>query len=251
MSRPADRAGADGNRADRNGADRLAAARGRGGFTLIELIVSIALLSLVLTLVYGSFFQLSDGAQQLKERLSARQELRLLARLVADDLRAVQWLGQFEGDSDTRLTGMVAELEFVDGSEFSNLNFHAAVSARFHRDLEPGTDPRLHEIGYRVRKAEDRDTYQLLRREDFYLDDDITEGGVEVPLADGIEVFRVTFLREAVTSGEEDWRERWGGRWATSDEPHLPAAIRVELTQATPDGRRISETVEFNLKQKP
>lgn len=225
----------------------------RRGFTLIELMVSIVLLGIVLTLVYSSFFQLSAGARSVERQLEARQEVRLLVKMLADDLRAVQWLKQYVAGNEARRTGIVGDIDFVEGRDFSRVDFHAAGPARFHRDVPPEADPGLHEIGYRVRLNENRDKLELVRREDFYLDDDITEGGVEVPIAENIEVFRVEYLPAATSSTgpEPPWEERWNVSLSAAGEARLPAAIRVTIGQKEEDGKVLEESLEFNLTQKP
>ena len=65
------------------------------GFSLLELLISIALLGLVMSLLYGAFFQISNSSLQVKSTLETRQELRLLMKMVLDDLQNVQYLKRF------------------------------------------------------------------------------------------------------------------------------------------------------------
>ena len=65
------------------------------GFSLLELLISIALLGLVMSLLYGAFFQISNSSLQVKSTLETRQELRLLMKMVLDDLQNVQFLKHF------------------------------------------------------------------------------------------------------------------------------------------------------------
>ena len=61
---------------------------GRKAFSLLELLVSITLLALVSALIYGAFFQVSNSSLKVKESLSQSQELRLLMKMVLDDLQS-------------------------------------------------------------------------------------------------------------------------------------------------------------------
>ncbi|MDP6308741.1 MAG: type II secretion system protein, partial [SAR324 cluster bacterium] len=65
------------------------------GFSLLELLISVALLGLVMSLLYGGFFQISNSSLQVKSTLETRQELRLLMKMVLDDLQNVQYLKRF------------------------------------------------------------------------------------------------------------------------------------------------------------
>ena len=60
---------------------------GRKAFSLLELLVSITLLALVSALIYGAFFQVSNSSLKVKQSLSQSQELRLLMKMVPDDLQ--------------------------------------------------------------------------------------------------------------------------------------------------------------------
>ena len=76
---------------------------GRKAFSLLELLVSITLLALVSALIYGAFFQVSNSSLKVKESLSQSQELRLLMKMVLDDLQAVQYLEHFVEDEEKSL----------------------------------------------------------------------------------------------------------------------------------------------------
>ena len=74
---------------------------GRKAFSLLELLVSITLLGLVSALIYGAFFQVSNSSLKVKESLSQSNELRLLMKMVLDDLQAVQYLEHFVKDEES------------------------------------------------------------------------------------------------------------------------------------------------------
>ncbi len=81
---------------------------GRKAFSLLELLVSITLLALVSALIYGAFFQVSNSSLKVKESLSQSQELRLLMKMVLDDLQAVQYLEHFVEDKESNSqTGII------------------------------------------------------------------------------------------------------------------------------------------------
>jgi prepilin-type N-terminal cleavage/methylation domain-containing protein len=230
--------------------DSAAARPPAGGFTLLELLVAVAVLGTVLALVFGAFSQITRGAASLRSQLEEEQQIRLLTSLVADELAGARFLRTLAEDDIP--TGLVAELEHSPRGEFTRIDFHAAVPARFHRQGTPESDPNLHEIGYRVRESPDRNSVELVRREDFYLDNDLLASrgdGIEAPLAREVVAFKVEFLPwpvEGQTSTLEEWEGAWdSGQREPGDE--LPRAMRLTLSLKGKNGRTLSETLDVNL----
>ena len=225
---------------------RLQTSRGyKQGFTLLELIISLSLLGTVLALIYGTLYQLSSGANHLRDGLNERQELRLLLKMISDDLQGVRWLGNYLAAHPAATSGIYATLHKEGNEEFSEIAMHISQPSRFYRSLEREKDPGLHEVGWLVRPDKEG-TPALFRREDFYLDDNLQSGGVEVPVAEGIQVFRVEFLPvpDAPTNSEE-WTDRWNsGERAVGK--RLPNAVRVTLGRKLPNGEELKEIMEFN-----
>ena len=220
------------------------------GFTLVELLVAIMLLTIVLVLLYGSFSQISSGTIRLNARLEEQQESRLLLRMISDDLQAAQYFEQFT-QSERRKSGLFVTRDFVGTKEFSNLYFHANVASRFHRRVSPAADPGMHELAYWVEPSEeDRDVMVLKRREDFYLDEDMEEGGIIVTLIEGIETFRVELL--AVGEQESELDDNWLEEWDSATSPaknRMPLAVRLTLAlRGAPDSPIREESLEINLQ---
>lgn len=229
----------------RQGSLPLGQAFVRSGFTLLELVITVALLSLVLALTYGSFIQLSTHANKLRHESESEQELRLLMQLLQQDLEGIQWLSKFASDGNP--SGLIADERFAAGKRFSLLRFHSSVSARLHRQASPAADPRLHEIAYWVEENETK--LQLMRREDYYLDSDLANGGRSVALISGVHAFRIEFL-SVEQLGRSRAEEQWDVRWDStqrSKESRLPVAIRITLGLADEDGGIFSQTLEINL----
>lgn len=224
------------------------------GFTLLEFMISLGLLSWVLIFVYGAFAQISSGALSLRDEMTERQELRLLMRMVTDDLRSAQWLNQYYSKGVGHDTGIEAETVYEGSKEFSKLNFHAAIPSRFHRTVEAYRDPGLHEVGYRVRPADpDLDEGEglvLERREDFYIDKDMRNGGLTVTIATGITDFMVEFLPPDAdpNASRETWENRWNST-TRSAKTRIPMTVRLTLGRKDAKGKTYLEALEVNLHE--
>jgi hypothetical protein len=219
--------------------------------TLVELLAALSILALVLTLAYGSFFQISGAANTLKGELSEQQELRMLLKLIADDLQSARYLSNFaakQAGKPGNASGIVARVRFVGQKEFSFISFHAATEARFFRQRPPELDPGLHEIGYGVQEDTAHNSISLVRREDYYLDSDLESGGVTVILERRLETFSLAFLLPPVAAGSTT--ERWEREWNSMERPEgsrMPRAIRIGLGLMGRDGQPLRETLEVNL----
>ncbi len=195
------------------------------GFTLLEVAVSIALLSLVLGVTYSSFAVISSQGSNLRQRLIAHQQSRLLVEMIAADLRAIRWLPHYALKHESGLRALTQQRNTIT---FSQLNFHAARPALLHRE-QPHADPRLHEIGYTVEPDDQLQNFRLIRREDYYLDDNLQEGGRTFTLTKRLRGFQVEFL-QAVNS---PWRKDWHS--SNQPQQRMPLAIRFTLTLAPED----------------
>jgi prepilin-type N-terminal cleavage/methylation domain-containing protein len=221
------------------------------GLTLLELLAALAILTLVLTLAYGSFFQISGAAVTLKGELEEQQELRLLLKMIADDLQSARYLGSLvakPGGGAANPTGIAAKVRYIGRSEFSYVDFHAATEARFFRQRPAGLDPGLHEIGYGAQEDAESGAIHLVRREDFYLDGDLESGGVSVILTRRLETFSLAFLAPPESPGAA--AERWEREWNSAQRPEgarMPRAIRISLGLVGEDGHPVRETLEVNL----
>ena len=134
----------------------------KNGFSLLDLLISIALLGLVMSILFRAFFQISNSSMQVISSLETRQELRLLMKIVLDDLQNVQYLKNFvESGQNTiprRESGLIVvskkgpqNLETGEQEEVSVVFFHTAVKSRFYPD-EKENDPEIHEVSYSIQE---------------------------------------------------------------------------------------------------
>lgn len=234
------------------------------GFTLLELLVSIALLGMVVGLVYSAFFQLSGATRGVQDTLSARQELRLLMKMVLDDLQAVRFLKHWAeaGGDEGRVSGLDVSQQLGPNNEDSSVvSLHAAVRAKFYKLDENGEigDPELHEIGYFLEYDSDDQVWKFLRREDFYLDDEFTDGGKQQVLSRRVSKFlvepRVAEKEAAFGGGSTDlWEPLWSARThecVKKQSGCLPLAVRLTMGIALSEDESLEQTQQINLTVRP
>lgn len=189
----------------------------RSGFTLIEIILAVALCALVMLLIYGVLSSTIQAAERIDEMTHGSEIGPAVLAQIREDAGAAFLPGEDE--------------DFFVGQERSGrdrLDFISS-SAVFASD-GPGSEPKIHpvsEIGYQVKEGPSaEDGLVLYRRVDPFVDAEPLRGGRLTALAEQVISFKVTYW-----SGAE-----WLTSWVSSkQEDTLPSSIRVELKLRIPD----------------
>ncbi|MFH1091188.1 MAG: prepilin-type N-terminal cleavage/methylation domain-containing protein, partial [Pseudomonadota bacterium] len=148
----------------------------RRGFTLVDLMVALAILALVMAAVYGVFaFQDRALTAATRNREVYGQGLTIMDRLSRDLSGA--WLP---------VTGLKSA-RIVYGFEAGSDHLNFVTTASLTPDLNPG--PEVVEVGYRLESDPDLPDDRkklLIRRQDDTPDEDPGAGGIEVILSHNV-----------------------------------------------------------------
>lgn len=203
------------------------------GLTLIEVLVSIAILALIGTLIYGAFDGMSRsrrGISRINERyhqgrgaisrIARELQSAYLSRHALPDKNQAVWL-----------TGFVGDAERVDFNAFA----HRRLAANAHESDQS-------EIGYFVsRDPEQSGKYDLVRREAKRLDNLPAKGGIVNVLAEDVESFHLQYFEPI--SGE--WVDQWDSTQPAGQIDRLPLQVWVTLVMKGGPGDR---PVKFETK---
>ncbi|AUX49068.1 general secretion pathway protein GspJ [Sorangium cellulosum] len=211
--------------------------RGReGGMTLLEVIVSVGILAIIGTLIYGAFDGMSRSRAGIS-RMSDRyhQGRAAIARISREIQSAFLSRHQpFDKNIVVRLTAFVGD----DTSPADRLDFTAFAHRRLLRNTHESDQC---EIGYFGSRDPDRDKLDLVRREAKIIDVEPTRGGVVNVLAEDIESFNVEFL-DPITG---EWTDTWDSTQPAAQFERLPAQVRVTLVL---NGGPGGEPIRFETK---
>ncbi len=193
-------------------------------FTLIEVLVSLAIFAILATLAYGALSQTLSSAELLNARMDRLQAIQRTMRLLSEDLQQLspRPIRDELGDG----IGPALDTDFQSG--FALELTHGGWSNPIV--LPRGT---LQRSAYRIEEDE------LLRYHWLVLDRTLANEPVSVALLDGVESILFRFLQ---ANGE------WTEQWPPSNRPGAlgrrlrPRAVEIILTLA--DEGEISRLLE-------
>ncbi len=195
-----------------------------GGFTLIEVLVAVALISTIMVLIW----QTMGASMKAKSRIEKRDEIYHNVRVSVDKmvqdlsmaflLSGTAQLGQrqgspqlktiFKGDADQILFATLAHLRL-----YANARESASANVTYKLERDPN----------------DNELYLLKRKESKWLSTNPEEGGVWITLAEKVKGMKIDYY----DARKYDWQSSWNTESDTG--LRLPRAVRVALTFKNPD----------------
>jgi general secretion pathway protein J len=189
----------------------------RAGFTLIEVVLAVALCALVMTLIYGVLMSTIQAAEKIEEITQGSEIGPAILAQIREDVGAAFLPGK--------------DQDYFFGQERAGRDRMDFVSsAAVYASETPGAEPTIHsvnEIGYQVKEGPaSEDGLVLYRRVDPFVDAQPLQGGRLTALAEKVISFKVSYW-----NGTE-----WQTSWVSSkQEDTLPTSIRIELKIRVPD----------------
>ncbi|MGK4009254.1 type II secretion system protein GspJ [Sorangium sp. So ce1036] len=221
-------------------AARTASARRRGGaagITLLEVLVSVGILALIGTLIYGAFDGMSRARTGIARMSDRYHQGRAAVARISRELQAAFLSRHQPADKNivVRLTAFTGE----DSSPADRVDFTAFAHRRLLRNAHESDQC---EIGYFASRDPERsDKLDLVRREAKHIDLEPTRGGVVNVLAEDIESFDVQYL-DPITG---EWTDSWDSTQPAAQLDRLPAQVWVTLVLKGGPG---DEPIKFETK---
>lgn len=218
----------------------------QAGFTLLEILVTLAILGLVMTALYGTLISTLETRDVIETRTRGPREGLALLEILSTDFRSA-------------ILPPLAKKHFVaraersgEGRDADQVTFISAVTSRFAEDPRrlrgeelAGVDPTerdedvepvradLCEIGYYLKPDERHPgRMKLYRREDFHVDHDPRKGGTYLLLYRRVAGLKLRWFRGDETETGSEPQENWDAEKTGT----VPTAVLIELTlDLTPD----------------
>jgi type II secretion system protein J len=193
--------------------------KGLKGFTLLEVLVSVAILAIIMAALYSAYTSNVEAIQIARENGQVEQMARIVLDQMSKDLESA--ISELPVPSENVQLGLIGKTEEGDGNRLDRIDFTTLTHLALN-DQGPSTD--LCEVGYRiVQDAEQQNILVLLRRDERSPDEDFTEGGNIQEMARNVVEFKITYQN---SQGEE--LDNWNS--AQSDAAsQLPVLIKIRL----------------------
>jgi len=204
----------------------------KNGFTVVEILVAVALIATILSMVYGSYFATSRSAQVCQARIDMCDQGRTALDQMARQIRCA-YAGTMAEDTDSRESG-TQQRRIVQEGDASYFNGNPSAPngeiLRFvttNGFVEAKEKPAngLSEMTYRFDR---RAGVLSLSRERFIGTAKKAKARNWRPIAENIERVELEFF---------DGRQ-WLRRWDFGDKKNLPYAVRIEIGCEDKDNQR-------------
>jgi len=201
------------------------------GFTLLEIVISVAILVVILTIVYNTFNSSIKAFSAMENQGDAYAQARIVLNRMSEEIGSIYFSTQ-NPKTGLPKTGLLGEDRDEDDLPFDALHFTSLSHIRWVKDSR---ESELCEIGYYLEKDNETGESFLFRREDWNVDGTLEEGGRPLELAEGVDGLNFRYY-----DGKE-WADEWDSRITGT----LPKAVEIVLVMRDPRRGRISFTSIF------
>ena len=201
--------------------DTTPSRRAMRGFTLIEVLLAVAISSVVLLTVSTTFHVMLNARDVVEDLAESTEAGPRIMNLIERDLMGI-WT--FNVQENRVFRGRNMDVGGKDADRIDFLCTTDAVGTVLDNNNQP-RKPTLCEVGYWLKpNPRFRDLMELWRREDPMVDDDLTTQGTFQLVDDRVKSFKVTYFRTLGRSAEEL------NEWDSSLEDALPKRIKISFS---------------------
>jgi general secretion pathway protein J len=201
--------------------------RTRKGFTLLEVMIAVAVLAMIGAITYKAF----DGAYDLKRRIeSAEDRDQTLRGALQRIAREVSMTFLSEHYDRKRFRQRPTFFKLKDGRGEADLMITSFAHERLHLDAKESDQAVFH---YKLERDQGGNS-SLFRRVKPVLDEDPDRGGEKAVLAEDI----VRFSVQAWDPKDREWRDEWDSNSPSRNgQVLIPPRVKISLTIKDEQGK--------------
>jgi prepilin-type N-terminal cleavage/methylation domain-containing protein len=197
------------------------------GFTLFEVLITLSILGVVLSLLYLTFHQSMAVMAEIDDRGEVIQQGRMILERVAGELRGAALLIQKE-ESQVYRTGLVGRSASEGSDSLDRMDFTTRLPS-FSSPGEEGWG--FFELGYFLDRSPGRKGLTLFRRQDDGMDGNLFQGGRSLAICDRVRSLGFSYY-DRQGRKEKEWNSLEGERRNL-----LPSRVEIHLKLEDSRGR--------------
>jgi len=217
----------------------LSQLRWRSGFTLLEILIAIAILALVVSSLYGAYSGTMETTEMVESARDVDQAARLALMQIGDDFSSLYYKKAEAEDEDSPFRfqgGMDAGGEGGTVVQFAS-TAHLGFDGSF-------PNLRINRVSYVLEEQDDNQRYyKLVRMELPFVDLSGEREETAVELADTVESLTITYLNE---NGET--LSQWDSK-AEETKGVLPRLVHIRLQLGGEKSRIFVTTVAVQVRE--
>jgi len=210
---------------------------GKKGFTLLEILLALAIGSVVISILYATFHQSLAATELVGKKSQFVQKGRLILERMTGELSSAFIPFQPNPSSPYRY-GMIGESSQIEEDFRDRLDFTFFAEPPAEGS---GGGSEIWEAGYFLGRQPGGKGLTLFRRQDRAIDGDIQKGGHSEAICDGVRGLKLIFFDSRGIPFYE-WNSAKG---AFRD--MLPSRIEIRLKLEDPDGKLQSFSSQVSL----
>lgn len=193
------------------------------GFTLLEILIAVALISVIMMIVYSVTFQSIRGKKKVEEKGDVYHNARIIVDKMVQDLSMAFLIG---GEAHVGQRQGSAQIKTVFNGSGDKITFASLSHVRLFQNAKESEQC---EIEYKLEKDPDnRDFYLLMRRETPDIDTRPDDGGAWTELANDVKKMEFEYY----DAKRNDWQSSWNT--AVEGNNVLPKAVRISVEMKHP-----------------
>lgn len=223
------------SRVDRRGF--LTPLKGHHGFTLMEVLIAIAILAIVMAIVYGSFVQTRRVIDRAEGAVEELRGVRVAFNRMMLDLN-MAFISP--NDKDNEYTVFVGTDSDANGYPDDSIDFTSYSNRIRNKDAKESDQM---EVGYYLKRDYEGNAV-LMKREKKRLDKNPMYGGKSYEITEDIVGLNFRYLEKGA------WYDSWDSRAKSSDK--LPEAVEITIIVKESDEveRSYKTVVDIPLREK-
>jgi general secretion pathway protein J len=206
------------------------------GFTLIEVLVSVGIIALIGTLIYGAFHGMARSRDNIANAADRYQQGRAALTRISHEMGSAFISGHVPIDENL----VVRQTVFLgkDRGNGDRVDFTAFAHRQLGRDRHESDQA---EISFFLANRPEGEGFDLVRRVDKYIDMEPEHGGLVEVLVDNVESFDLKYL-DPVTN---EWIDSWDSTQPGAQLGRLPSQVWIVIGVA---GGPAGQTIRFETK---